>query len=100
MSKYISTKTGETVDAVRFDYTESAIERLKEFCSGQLSEFHKHSSGELPGVARLTNSETGTQNNVYEGEFLVKNKAGRICRMPAFGFYQEFQDVRTTKDIA
>lgn len=100
MSKYISTKTGETVEALRFDYNEDAIAHLKDFCSGRLSDFRKHSSGELPGVARLANSETGTQSNVYEGEFLIKTENGTVRRMPEFGFHQEFQAVSVTKDKA
>ena len=107
LKKYISEKA--TVDryrkkpveieAMQFIYDEQSIDKLKEFCSGNIGNISKARSPDAKAQAEITTLEDGSgectvKHIATEGDFIIKGVEGEFYACKPDIFVKTYEQVK------
>lgn len=88
------------IEAIKFEYTENSIKKLKEFCGSSLGEIKKARSPNAKAEAQIMTLEDGKEYFVVahvatEGDYIIKGIQGEFyaCKPDIFEQTYEAIDV-------
>jgi hypothetical protein len=89
------------VDAIRFEYSASGIEKLKEFCGDALGSVNKLRHPKAIGEAEIRTLEDGVHLTVKhiatEGDWVVKGVQGEFYAVKPSIFAETYEEVKEGK---
>jgi hypothetical protein len=85
------------IEALQFEYSETGIEKLKEFCGSALGETFKNRHPNAKGEAEIGTLEDGVHLTVKhiatEGDFIIKGVQGEFYPCKPDIFWQTYEKV-------
>jgi hypothetical protein len=83
------------IDAIKFEYSESGIEKLKEFCGSALGRINKDRHLTAVGEAEIGTLEDGVNLTVKhiatEGDYIIKGVHGEFYAIKPDIFHETYE---------